>query len=107
MPGRGCDAVCRACIWAERRAADPILPLALFRDRLFTVSILHGILAGWAMFGSLNYVPLFVQAVLGTSATQAGIALTPMSLSWTLASIFGSRAAAAESATAPWPWSGW
>lgn len=78
-------------LWAERRAADPILPLNLFRDRLFTVSILHGILAGWAMFGSLNYVPLFVQAVLGTSATQAGISLTPMSLSWTIASIFGSR----------------
>jgi EmrB/QacA subfamily drug resistance transporter len=77
--------------WAERRAADPILPLPLFRDRLFTVSILHGVLAGWAVFGSLNYVPLFVQAVLGTSATQAGISLTPMSLSWTLSSILGSR----------------
>ena len=78
-------------IWAERRAVDPILPLALFRDRLFSVSILHGIFAGWAMFGSINYVPLFVQAVLGTSATQAGITLTPMSLSWTVASIFGSQ----------------
>jgi EmrB/QacA subfamily drug resistance transporter len=78
-------------VWAERRAADPILPLPLFRDRLFVVSILHGVLAGWAMFGSLNFIPLFVQAVLGTSATQAGITLTPMSLSWTLASILGSN----------------
>jgi predicted MFS family arabinose efflux permease len=78
-------------VWVERRAADPILPLHLLRDRLFTVSILHGILSGWAVFGSLSYVPLFVQAVLGTSATQAGITLTPMSLSWTLASIFGGR----------------
>ncbi len=76
-------------VWAERRAVDPILPLPLFRDRLFTVSILHGILAGWAMFGSLSYVPLFVQAVVGTNATQAGISLTPMSLFWTLASIIG------------------
>jgi predicted MFS family arabinose efflux permease len=42
------------------------------------------------MFGSVNYVPLFVQAVLGTSATQAGITLTPMSLSWTVASVIGS-----------------
>jgi EmrB/QacA subfamily drug resistance transporter len=85
-------AILLSCLlWVERRAADPILPLALFRDRLFTVSILHGVLAGWAMFGSLNYVPLFVQAVLGTSATQAGIALMPMSLSWTLSSILGSR----------------
>lgn len=78
-------------IWAERRAVDPILPLGLFRDRLFNVSILHGIFSGWAVFGSLTYVPLFVQAVLGTSATQAGITLTPMSLCWTFASIFGGR----------------
>ncbi len=77
--------------FAERRAVDPILPLHLFRDRLFNVSILHGIFSGIAVFGGLAYVPLFAQAVLGTSATQAGITLTPMSLSWTLASIFGSR----------------
>ncbi len=80
-----------ALVWVERRAADPILPFHLFRDRLFTVTVLHGLFSGWAMFGSLNYIPLFVQAVLATSATQAGITLTPMSLSWTLASIFGGR----------------
>jgi EmrB/QacA subfamily drug resistance transporter len=78
-------------VWVERRAVDPILPFGLFRDRLFTVSILHGVLAGWALFGSLNFIPLFVQAVLGASATQAGISLTPQSLGWTLASVIGSR----------------
>jgi len=76
-------------VWVERRARDPILPLPLFRDRLFSVSVVHGLMAGWAMFGSLNFVPLFVQAVLGTSATLAGISLTPMSLSWTVSSIIG------------------
>ncbi len=80
-----------ALVRVERRVADPILPFTLFRSRVFTVSIVHGLLAGWAVFGSINYVPLFVQAVLGTSATQAGISLTPMSLAWTLASILGSR----------------
>lgn len=80
-----------ALLIVEHRAADPILPLPLFRDRLFTVTILHGILAGWAMFGSISFVPLFVQAVLGTNATQAGISLTPMSLSWTLVSIVTGR----------------
>lgn len=80
-----------ALVLVERRVKDPLLPLHLFRDRLFTVSILHGVLAGWAVFGSINYVPLYVQAVLGTSATQAGISLMPMSLSWTAASILGSR----------------
>ena len=78
-------------IWVEMRVPDPILPLPLFRDRLFTVSILHGILAGITVFGSMAYIPLFAQAVLGTSATQAGLTLTPMSVSWTVASIFGSR----------------
>ena len=75
--------------WVERRAPDPILPLELFKDRIFNVSVIHGVFAGAAVFGSLSYVPLFIQAVLGTSATQAGITLTPMSLSWTIASIFG------------------
>jgi len=78
-------------VFVERRAADPILPFHLFRDRLYTVSLIHGFLSGWAVFGSLNYVPLFVQAVLGTSATQAGITLTPMSIAWTVASILAGQ----------------
>src|SRR5690606_14243975 len=57
-----------ALIIIEKKAEDPILPLNLFGNRLFLVAFLHGILAGWAMFGSLSYIPLFVQAVLGTSA---------------------------------------
>jgi len=77
--------------WVERRAADPVLPLSLFRDRMFAVACAHGVLSGWAMFGSTAYVPLFVQAVLGTSATAAGAALTPMLLAWVLASIVGGR----------------
>jgi predicted MFS family arabinose efflux permease len=81
-----------ALIIVERRAADPILPLALFRQRLFASGTTHGLLSGWAMFGSLSFVPLFVQAVLGTNATEAGSALTPMLLGWVFASIIGSRA---------------
>lgn len=80
-----------ALLWVERRAADPVLPLPLFRDRLFAVATAQGLLTGWAMFGSTSFVPLFVQAVLGTSATAAGSALTPMMLSWVGASIIGSR----------------
>jgi EmrB/QacA subfamily drug resistance transporter len=80
-----------ALLWVERRAADPILPLALFRDRLFATSTAHGVLSGWAMFGSVSFIPLFVQAVLGTTATQAGITITPMLLGWVTASIIGTR----------------
>ena len=80
-----------ALLWVESRAVDPILPLHLFRERLFTVSITHGTLTGWAMFGSISFIPLFVQAVLGTSAMQAGITIAPMLLGWVTASIIGTR----------------
>jgi hypothetical protein len=68
-----------------------VLPLALFRDRIFAVACAHGVLAGWAMFGSVAFVPLFVQAVLGTSATAAGATLTPLMLGWVTSSVIGSR----------------
>ena len=55
-----------------------ILPVHLFRERLFAATISHGVLSGWALFGSISFVPLFVQAVLGTSATQAGFTIAPM-----------------------------
>ena len=75
----------------ERTAADPVLPMPLFRDRLFAVGTTQGLLAGWAMFGSTSFVPLFVQLSLSKSATVAGSTLTPMMLGWVFASIVGSR----------------
>ncbi len=80
-----------ALAWVERRVSDPVLPLPLFRDRLFAVACGHGLMAGCAMFGSLAFVPLFVQAVLGTTATAAGAMIMPMMLGWVAASIIGSR----------------
>jgi EmrB/QacA subfamily drug resistance transporter len=84
-------ALLAALFWVEKRAADPILPLHLFRERLFAISIGHGILTGWAIFGSISFIPLFVQSVLGTSATKAGITIAPMLLGWVTASIIGTR----------------
>jgi EmrB/QacA subfamily drug resistance transporter len=80
-----------ALYFVERRAVDPVLPLPLFRDRLFSVAVIQGALAGWAMFGSANFVPLFGQAVIGLTATAAGSMLTPQMLGWVFASIIGSR----------------
>ena len=80
-----------ALVWVERRTSDPMLPLPLLRDRIFATASIQGVLSGWAMFGTLSFVPLFVQAVLGTSATVAGATLTPMILGWVAASIIGSR----------------
>ncbi len=78
-------------LWVESRAADPILPIPLFSDALFSTATAHGLFTGCAIFGSLSFIPLFVQAVLGTSATQAGITITPMLLGWVTASIIGTR----------------
>ncbi len=84
--------VALVALWfIEQRAIDPILPLGLFRERLFTIANLHGVLAGAAVFGSASYVPLFGQAVLGMSATAAGALLTPQLIAWVCSSIIGSR----------------
>jgi EmrB/QacA subfamily drug resistance transporter len=80
-----------ALAFVELRVADPVLPVGLFRERMFAVACGHGLLAGCAVFGSLTFVPLFVQSVLGTSATQAGASLTPMLLAWVFSSIIGTR----------------
>jgi EmrB/QacA subfamily drug resistance transporter len=80
-----------ALFWVENRAADPILPLGLFNGRLFSTAVAHGVFSGWALFGSISFIPLFVQTVLGTSATRAGITISPMLLGWVASSIIGTR----------------
>lgn len=77
--------------WVEQRAVNPLLPLPLFRNRLFAVACAHGVLAGAAVFGSASFVPLFMQGVLQTTATAAGAALAPQLIGWVVASIIGSR----------------
>ena len=62
----------------ERRAAEPILPLALFRNRTFAVTSAIGFIIGVALFGSVTYLPLYLQIVKGRSATGSGLLLTPM-----------------------------
>jgi EmrB/QacA subfamily drug resistance transporter len=65
----------------ERRAAEPILPPDLFRHPIFLVSAGVTFLTGMGMFGCVVYLPLFVQGVLGSSATNSGLVTMPMMLS--------------------------
>ena len=65
-------------IHVERRAAEPILPLRLFRNRIFVVSCSVGFIVGLAMFGAVTYMPLYLQVVKGVSPSTAGLQLTPM-----------------------------
>ncbi len=75
----------------EKRAADPIIPFELFRNRMVSVSVGAGFLAGVAMFGAISFIPLFAQGALGATATEAGSLLTPLMLSWISMSIVGGR----------------
>ncbi len=61
----------------ERRAAEPIIPLRLFQNAVFAVGNLYGFLAGVAMFGGLIFLPVYLQAVVGLSPTESGLALLP------------------------------
>jgi EmrB/QacA subfamily drug resistance transporter len=70
----------------ERRAAEPILPPALFRHPIFLVSAAVTFLTGMGMFGSITYLPLFVQGVIGSSATNSGLVIMPMMISMSLTS---------------------
>jgi MFS family permease len=64
----------------ERRVAEPILPFDVLRNPIVASSIACMALVGMAMFGTISYVPLFVQGVIGTSATSSGVVLTPLVL---------------------------
>ncbi len=75
----------------ERRAPDPIMPLSLLGDRLVAAVTVSGFLLGVAMFGALSFVPLFVQTVMGGTATQAGSAMTPLLLGWVAMSLIAGR----------------
>jgi EmrB/QacA subfamily drug resistance transporter len=67
-----------AFVFAERRAAEPILPLEIFANRVFRVTSAVGFIVGFALFGSVTYLPLYLQDVKGHSPTISGLLLTPM-----------------------------
>jgi EmrB/QacA subfamily drug resistance transporter len=75
----------------ERRTPEPLLPLHLFANRMFRAAAVSGFLAGMAMFGTISFIPLFVQGVLGGTATEAGSALTPFVLGWVTFSVISAR----------------
>jgi EmrB/QacA subfamily drug resistance transporter len=67
-------------ISVERRAAEPIVPLHLFGNKVFRVAFSTGALVGFAMFGALTFLPLFLQIVHGASPTSSGLQLVPIML---------------------------
>lgn len=74
----------------ERKASEPILPLSLFRHRIFSVGASLGLFQSMLLLGLALYLPLFVQGVLSISPTDAGLVMTPFSLSMVLGAFLGS-----------------
>ena len=71
----------------ESHSSEPIIPLAIFREPIVAVSLTVTLLTGFGLFGSVVFIPLFFQGVLGASATASGNYLTPMMLGLVLGSI--------------------
>jgi predicted MFS family arabinose efflux permease len=78
-------------IWWEARAAEPILPLRLFRNRIFSVSSGIGFAIGFAMFGAIVFLPVYLQIVRGVSPTQSGLELLPLMVGLFVASVVSGR----------------
>ncbi len=78
-------------VLVERRAAEPVLPLHLFKLRTFSVTSVVGFIVGFAMFGAITYLPAFFQVVRGISPTISGVYLLPLMAGLLVVSITSGR----------------
>ena len=76
-----------AFVLAERRAAEPVIPLRLFANRTFALTSIIGLIVGFALFGSVTYLPVFLQVVKKVSPTSSGLQMLPMMAGMLTASI--------------------
>ncbi len=90
----------------EVRAPEPIFPLALLGDRIFTVAIVAALLIGAGRLGVTIYIPVFVQGVIGTSATHAGGVLIPLLIAWVISSVTVGQIITRTGRYRMWPISG-
>jgi EmrB/QacA subfamily drug resistance transporter len=77
--------------WLERRKGQPIIEPSLFKNSIFTVSTIVTVVFGMSLFGSIFFIPLFIQGVIGTSISNSGLILTPLTLTSVLASILSGQ----------------
>ncbi|GGW72473.1 MFS transporter [Streptomyces lucensis JCM 4490] len=89
--GAGAAAAALLFLVAERFAAEPLIPLRLFRDSVFNISGLVGLVIGVALFGAASYLPTFLQMADGASATESGLLMLPMMAGIVGASIIGGQ----------------
>jgi EmrB/QacA subfamily drug resistance transporter len=92
--------------FVEARAPEPILPLELFRNHTFALTSAIGFIVGLALFGSITYLPLYLQIVKGNSATQSGLQLTPLMGGLLVTSILSGNAISRTGRYKPFPIAG-
>jgi EmrB/QacA subfamily drug resistance transporter len=95
-----------AFLVVERRAAEPVLPLAIFRNRVFSVTSAVGFIVGFALFGSVTYLPVYLQDVKGHSPTSSGLLMTPMMAGVLVASIVSGQLISRYGRYKPFPIAG-
>ena len=84
-------ALLAAFVWVEMHTPEPVLPLHLFKSRLFTFSNVASIGVAMSMFGAIFFLPVFVQGVIGNSVTNSGAILVPMLLAMIVSSVVGGQ----------------
>jgi EmrB/QacA subfamily drug resistance transporter len=95
-----------AFVVQERSAAEPIVPLDLFRSDVFKVSNAMGATIGMAMFGAIIFIPLYLQLVYGASATSSGLRMIPLMAGLLVASVASGRAISRIGRYRPFPIAG-
>jgi EmrB/QacA subfamily drug resistance transporter len=90
-------------LWWEKRVTDPILPLRLFNNSIIAVVVPMMVVLGTMMFGASSFLPLFLQAVDGVSATESGLLLLPLMIGVTIASISSGRITSTTGRYKLWP----
>jgi EmrB/QacA subfamily drug resistance transporter len=88
-------------LWIESRAADPVVPLSMFSNNVVSISVFGAAAQSIGVFGASLFIPLFVQGVVGTSATVSGSIMAPMMLTMLAASVAGGQLIARTGRTKP------
>lgn len=87
----------------ESRASEPIIPLQLFKNDIFTVSVILSLLAGVTMFAAILYIPLYQQAIRGYSPTKSGLLMLPLIIGLLVASVTSGRLTSKTGKYKPFP----
>jgi EmrB/QacA subfamily drug resistance transporter len=101
-------AVIGAAAWlvTARHAADPIVPGRLFGDPAFTIPVAISFIIGFALFGTVTYMPAFLQLALGVTATRAGLVVTALMVGVLLTTVVSGRLIASTGRYKPYPVAG-